>query len=76
MTGAHLTLMRLRKRIGATMSADDTEPNLGAKLKAGTEKADPFFDRVLKAAIDSPWTPWWVVGAVLSLIWFGVWVTR
>lgn len=76
MTGAHLTLMRLRKRIGATMSADDTEPNLGEKLKAGTKKADPWFDRVLSRAVQSEWTPWIVVGVLIGAIMFGWWVAK
>lgn len=57
------------------MNPEDTEPNLASRLKSGTKKADPWFDRVLSRAVQSEWTPWIVVGVLIAAILFGVWVS-
>ena len=69
--------MKRRKRIGGRkMSDDKTDPGIAAKVKAGTEKADPYADTALGWMIKSAWTPWIIVAVALAFVGFGVWIAR
>ena len=52
---------------------DETDPGIAAKVEKATKRVDPWADDLLDAVKGSAWTPWWLAGAAVALIAFGMW---